>query len=106
MSDPHDGLDEQKRRRTSDLADQVGRNAARKAKARRVRRHGLWFGLGMMGLVGWAIAVPTLAGVLLGRWLDAVLPQAFSWTVALLFAGVVIGGANAWWWVKRESESN
>ena len=87
-----------------DLADTVGRDATRKAQARKERRYGIWFGLGMMGLVGWAIAVPTLIGIALGVWLDASWPQQFSWTISLLFIGVVLGALNAWWWLLREGE--
>jgi predicted F0F1-ATPase subunit len=32
---------------------------------------GVWFGLGMMGLIGWSVVVPTLLGAALGIWLDA-----------------------------------
>ena len=31
---------------------------------------GVWFGLGMMGLIGWSVVVPTLLGAALGIWLD------------------------------------
>ena len=34
------------------FADQVGAKAARKVRARRSTQ-GVWFGLGMMGLIGW-----------------------------------------------------
>ena len=30
---------------------------------------GVWFGLGMMGLIGWSVIVPTLLGAALGIWL-------------------------------------
>jgi ATP synthase protein I len=60
----------------------------------------------MFGLVGWAIAVPAVGGIALGTWLDAVWPQRFSWKIALLFAGIVMGCFNAWWWVRRESKRN
>ena len=49
---------------------EVGAKAARKLKARRNSTPGVWFGLGMMGLVGWSVAVPTLLGAALGIWLD------------------------------------
>ena len=48
-------------------ADQVGAKAARKLKARRNATQGVWFGLGMMGLIGWSVAVPTLLGAALGH---------------------------------------
>ena len=48
------------------IADAVGRKAERKLRARRTGRRGVWFGLGMFGLVGWAVALPTVVGVALG----------------------------------------
>jgi ATP synthase protein I len=81
----------------------VGRKAERKLRARRAGRRGVWFGLGMFGLVGWAVALPTVAGVALGVWLDARVPSRVSWTLTLLFMGVLLGALNAWYWIKRES---
>ncbi len=83
--------------------DEIARQAERRLRARREGVRGVWFGLGMFGLIGWAVAIPTLIGVALGMWLDRVAPQAFSWTLALLLAGVVLGAINAWMWVERES---
>jgi len=87
-------------------AGEIGRAAERRLKARRERRHGVWFGLGMFGLVGWSVAVPTLAGIALGWWLDRTMPERFSWTLALLLAGAVLGAMNAWFWVNRESRGD
>ena len=42
-----------------DLEKTVGRKAERRDRARREGRHTVWFGFGMFGLVGWAVAVPT-----------------------------------------------
>src|ERR1035437_121037 len=41
------------------FAGEIGAKAARKLKARKSTQ-GVWFGLGMMGLVGWSVVVPTL----------------------------------------------
>ena len=49
---------------------EVGAKAARKLKAQRKSTQGVWFGLGMMGLIGWSVVVPTLLGAALGIWLD------------------------------------
>ncbi len=57
----------------------------------------------MFGLVGWSVAVPTLIGIALGTWIDRTWPGEVSWTLTLLFVGVVIGCANAWRWIQRES---
>jgi len=82
--------------------EQITRKVDRRIRKRREGARGVWFGLGMFGLVGWAVAVPTLIGIALGLWLDEVAPQPFSWTLALLLAGVVLGAMNAWLWIERE----
>jgi ATP synthase protein I len=84
--------------------DTVGRKAARKQHARSGGDRSIFFWLGMFGMVGWAVAVPTLAGVALGLWLDHTWPTAqASWTLTFLLLGVALGVANAWYWVRRES---
>jgi ATP synthase protein I len=87
------------------LAGQVGAKAARKLKARRNSTQGVWFGLGMMGLIGWSVAIPTLLGAALGLWLDRRFPGGRSWTLALLVAGLTIGCLNAWFWVSKEDKA-
>ena len=81
---------------------EVGAKAARKLKARRNSTQGVWFGLGMMGLIGWSVVVPTLLGAALGLWLDKRHPGSYSWTLMLLLIGLVLGCANAWHWVAKE----
>lgn len=85
------------------LADEVGAKAERKLKARRHPAQ-VWLGLGMMGLIGWSVAVPTLLGVALGLWLDK-RGSSHSWTLALLVAGLVLGCFNAWHWVAKEERA-
>jgi len=89
----------------SAFARRVGADAARKLRAQRDATQGVWFGLGMSGLIGWSVAVPTLAGVLIGAWLDRRWPGGHSWTLALLVAGLVIGCANAWHWLSQQQEA-
>ncbi len=90
---------------TPTLAGQVGAKAERKLRARRKGSPGVWFGLGMMGLIGWSVVVPTLLGAALGLWLDHHYPAKHPWTLALLVAGLVIGCANAWNWVAKEEKA-
>ena len=94
------------RKSREDVTEEIGRKAARKLKARRQRGRRIWFGLGMFGLVGWAVAVPTILGIAAGIWLDKHLPSRFSWTLSLLFIGIVLGCLNAWYWVQRESRED
>lgn len=83
---------------------EVRRKEQQKLRARKEGERSVWFGLGMFGLVGWAIAVPTVIGTMLGLYIDSRVDSRASWTLMLLFVGVVIGCLNAWYWVKRESE--
>jgi ATP synthase protein I len=87
------------------FAEQVGAKAARKLTARRNPAPGVWFGLGMMGIIGWSVAIPTLLGAALGLWLDKHHPGTHSWTLALLVAGLAIGCFNAWLWVAKEDKA-
>ncbi|NJL81109.1 MAG: ATP synthase subunit [Richelia sp. SM2_1_7] len=75
-------------------------------KARREGNHTVWFGLGMFGIIGWSIAIPTLLGIALGVWIDTKFPSQYSWTLMLLFIGVVFGCINAWYWIERESRDD
>jgi len=87
------------------FAEQVDATATRKLKARRDSSQGVWFGLGMMGLIGWSVVVPTLLGAALGNWLDKQHPGQHSWTLALLVAGLCLGCLNAWRWVASQDQA-
>lgn len=87
----------------TDFIRQVGVKETRKLKAQRKVTQTVWSGLGMMGLVGWSVAVPTLLGAALGIWLDKRYPGIHSWTLTLLIIGLTIGCLNAWHWVAREN---
>ncbi len=87
------------------FSQEVGAKAARKLKARRNSTQGVWFGLGMMGLIGWSVAIPTLLGAALGIWLDNRHSGSHSWTLMLLLIGLVIGCLNAWHWVAKEDKA-
>jgi ATP synthase protein I len=87
-------------------ANTIARKESRKQKARDKQDRSLWFGLGMFGLVGWSVAVPTLIGIAIGIWIDRSGSHRYSWTLMLLFVGVVVGCLNAWYWVKREGRNN
>lgn len=94
-----------KLRHDASLAEQVGAKAARKLKAQRNATPGVWSGLGLMGVVGWSVVVPTLLGTALGLWLDRHYPGGRTWTLALLMAGLTLGCLNAWHWVSQEDQA-
>jgi ATP synthase protein I len=87
------------------LSQDIAAKAARKLRARRHVTRTVWFGLGMMGVIGWSVAIPTLLGAVLGLWLDRRYPGGRSWTLALLVAGLTIGCLNAWYWVSKEDKA-
>lgn len=80
----------------------VGRKADRRIEAKR-RSDSVWFWLGMLGLIGWSVTIPTVIGVAIGLWLDRVAPTSFSWTLTMLVVGLALGLLTAWFWVSRES---
>jgi ATP synthase protein I len=80
----------------------VGTQEKRKLRAQRGKPRSIWLGLGMLGLIGWSVAVPALLGVACGVWIDTRFPSRYSWTLMLLLIGLVIGCLNAWHWVAKE----
>ncbi len=85
------------------FASEIAGKEKRKLKAQRTNNN-VWSGLGMMGMVGWSVVVPTLLGAAAGFWLDRRYPQTFSWTLTLLLAGLVTGSVVAWYWVDKEDK--
>jgi ATP synthase protein I len=83
---------------------QVAAKTARKLRAQR-NGHSVWSGLGMSGLIGWSVAVPTVVGGMVGLWWDNHHPGAHSWTLMLLTIGLCLGCANAWHWVDQENKA-
>ena len=83
----------------------VAATEARKLKANRRGVQGVWMGLGMFGLIGWAVAIPTFFGVLIGTYIDSHYPGVHSWTLSLLVLGLFVGCLNAWHWVAKEEKA-
>ena len=100
MSDQPDNISKNE----PSFAGEIEAKAARKIKARKSTQ-GVWFGLGMMGLVGWSVVVPTLLGAALGIWLDNHHPGKHPWTLSLLVVGLAVGCLNAWHWVAKEDKA-
>lgn len=84
----------------SRMAGAVKLRAERARKARHVPS--LAAGLGRIGVLGWQIVLPTLAGLAAGRWLDHRLASGIFWTASLLVLGVALGCWSAWRWIGRQ----
>ncbi len=76
----------------------------RKLKAQRDSKHSVWTGLGMFGMIGWSVVVPTVLGIALGIQLDSKYPETFSWTLTFLFFGLMAGCLIAWRWIAKENK--
>ncbi len=95
-----------RRRKMADhFTEQVAKKEALRLKGLRHKDETVWFGLGMFGIVGWAVAIPTLVGVALGLWIDRTWPTQYSWALMLLIAGVIVGCINAAYWVKSTQQN-
>lgn len=85
---------------------QVEKKERRKMSVRKHGKESVWFGLGMFGLVGWSVAIPTLIGIAFGIWLDKHWQQGqVSWTLTFLVVGIFLGCLNAWYWIVRERDA-
>lgn len=75
-----------------------------KAIKRDFSRHGrreqghrsFWQSLGVLGMVGWPIALASVGGAWLGRYLDDRWGTGVQFTLMLLTVGVILGSFTAW----------
>ncbi len=79
------------------------REVRRQAERARQRRElSFWQGLSLVGGVGWMVALPAVAGALLGRFLDTQWATGIFWTLSLLVLGLTLGCVSAWRHIARE----
>jgi len=88
----------------SEFNRKIEAKVSRKIKAMQNQTKAVWFGMGMMGLIGWSVAVPTLLGAAFGIWLDKRHQVSFSYALMFLFIGLAIGCLNAWFWIQKEEK--
>lgn len=81
---------------------EIERKAEQKLNAKKQKKQSIWFGMGMFGMIGWSVTVPTLLGIAGGIWLDKTFKLSFSWTLNGLIVGLLIGCFIAWNWVSKE----
>ncbi len=79
----------------------IRRRAERMQQTRNEHKYSPLNGLGVFGVIGWSVALPTVAGAFLGMWLNRVAPQSFSWPMALILGGAVVGAMVAWSWIDK-----
>ncbi len=105
MTDEQLTPSERRLKQAEEFTRKVSLKEKRRLKGKAQKDEGIWFGLGMFGIVGWSVAIPTLIGTALGYWIDQTWPSRFSWTLMLLILGVALGSLNAGYWVKKAREN-
>ncbi|HUX36969.1 MAG TPA: AtpZ/AtpI family protein [Rectinemataceae bacterium] len=84
----------------SRFAKEIGRKEGRLLVSRR-SGHPRISSIGAIGIIGWTVTLPMLAGIALGRWIDGIAGGHWSFTVMLMIGGLFLGCATAWGWVRR-----
>jgi ATP synthase protein I len=84
------------------LARAARRAVARDAAGRADPEPSLGARLGQIGVLGWAIIVPTLVFLFLGRWLDRSFGTEIFFSAPLLMVGAATGLWSAWRWMHRQ----
>ena len=79
----------------SDMRRAVERDFSRHARRERGHRT-FWQSLGLLGMVGWPIAIASVGGALVGRYLDNRFDTGVKFTLMLLTAGTMAGCYTAW----------
>ncbi len=98
-------MDNERLSHQKELEQKIKSDVEKKMKAE-AEKDDIMFGLGLFGIIGWSISIPMLFGIFLGIYLDKRFQMNFSWTLTLLFVGIIIGCLNAWHWIKQKSESD
>ena len=96
-------MKEEKANNNKSFEKVVGEKEERKLQAQ-LDKKSVWSGLGIFGMIGWSIAVPTILGVAMGLWLDKEYKQDFSWALSLLVVGLMLGCLIAWNWIQKENK--
>lgn len=90
-------------RQEKDAVDHAARKAANLERMKQSDPEpSLGSRLGQIGILGWAVLVPMLLGVVLGRFLDRVADTGIMFTAAGIFLGAAIGMHAVWRWMHRQ----
>jgi ATP synthase protein I len=84
------------------IADAARRSAEREEFGRRNPEPSLASRLGQIGILGWAVVVPMLLGVVVGRLADRHFESGIFFTAPAILLGAVIGFRSAWKWMHRQ----
>ncbi|MHA1550048.1 MAG: AtpZ/AtpI family protein [Alphaproteobacteria bacterium] len=80
----------------------IEKKVSRRVRAKKEHNNN-WRMTSFFGLIGFSIVIPLAGLIWLGTYLDKTYPNApVSWTMIGIFVGLIVGGYNAWRWIKAE----
>ena len=85
-----------------DFTDGVRRRYARMKRAREEGEPSMGGQLAQIGVLGWIIVTPALAGLFAGRWIDRHSGFTLLWSATLMGLGIALGFWTAWKWMQRQ----
>jgi ATP synthase protein I len=85
----------------TDILKALQRDAGRRAR-REVGHRSFWRSLGVLGMVGWPIALASVGGALLGHYLDRHWNTGVQFTLMILTAGTMVGSFIAWQTIRHQ----
>lgn len=87
---------DEKEHEKKEFQEQAIKEEERKLKARSNKEITAWWGLGLFGMVGWSVMLPTLLGIFVGLFLDHKYDhQSHTYTLLGLLAGICLGSTIA-----------
>lgn len=89
-------------RASDETARAARRSQDREKLARETPEPSLGSRLGQIGILGWAIVMPMLLGVVLGRLADRHFDTGVFFTAPAIMIGAAIGLHAAWKWMHRQ----
>ena len=78
-----------------DLRAALKRDAQRRSR-REVGHRSFWQSLGVLGMVGWPVALSSVAGALLGHYIDSRWNTGVRFTLLLVTIATALGSFSAW----------
>lgn len=78
------------------LVIEIKKRRLRREEEERDAGRSFWRSVGVMGVVGWSVAVPTALGAWFGAWLDTKMDSGHVFFAFFMLTGLVFGCWVAW----------
>lgn len=84
-----------------DFKGRIEKVASELKRARR-EKSGFLHYASLIGMGGWLLALPIVAGAYLGHFLDEKTDMGVSWSLTFIILGIAAGIFNVWYFLFRE----